>query len=170
MADERQTQAVEASPEEARFLRRFVRRTMLPWIACVAALSGLALGAALAPPPPAALDAPAPSDARASATIEKLRSELASLREELKVLRSTQPARSTLPDEFEARLAKLESELAARPALAPQTTEGEGASGAKLLGDLYVIRDRLSNVEQRLYTLESLPAAPASPAPSGAPR
>ena len=33
MAEERRTQEVEASPEEARFLRRFVRRTTLPWIA-----------------------------------------------------------------------------------------------------------------------------------------
>lgn len=168
MADERQTQAVEASPEEARFLRRFVRRTMFPWIACVGALAGLALGVALAPPPPTALDAPAPSDDRAAAAIERLRTELGSLREEVEVLRSAEPAEAPLLGDVEARLAKLESQLAERPGFASQTAEA--APGAGSSGELLTIRDRISNVEQRLYTLESLPAAPASPAPFEAPR
>ncbi len=168
MADERRTETVEASPEEARFLRRFVRRTTLPWITCVGALAGLALGVALSPPPPPALVAPAPSSEHASAATEKLRAELASLREELAALRSAEPARSPLQDDFEPRLAKLEAELAARPALAPQMATT--APSTESPGELATIRDRLYDVETRLSTLESLPAAPASPAPSEAPR
>jgi len=183
MADERQTQAVEASPEEARFLRRFVLRTMFPWLGCLGALAGLARGAALAPPPPAALDAPAPSDSQASAAHEKLRAEIANLREELEVLRAAEAAQATLPGDIEARLAKVEAELAARPMHAQSAGEVPSAESS---GELLTIRDRLYDVERsvqtqaaardenletlerlerRLSTLESLPAAPASPAP-----
>jgi DNA repair exonuclease SbcCD ATPase subunit len=147
MADERQTQAVEASPEEARFLRRFVLRTMFPWLGCLGALAGLALGAALAPPPPAAIDAPAASDSQASAAHEKLRAEIANLREELEVLREAERAQATLPGDIEARLAKVEAELAARPMHAQ--TAGEAPS-AESSGELITIRDRLYNLEQRL--------------------
>lgn len=193
MADERRTQEVEASPEEARFLRRFVRRTTLPWIACVGALAGLALGVALAPPPPAPLVAEAPGAAHSSAALDKLRAELATLREEVTALRSAEPAPSPLRDDIEPRLAKLEAELAERSAHAPQMADS--ASGAESAGELTTIRDRLYNLETRLDSKEQERAAlqkdvlarlyelersvqsirvddagPASPAPSEAPR
>lgn len=154
MAVERQTETIEASPAEARFLRRFVRRTTFPWIACVGGLAGLALGVALAPPPPVELEAPAPSDAHASAAHEKLRAEIANLREELEVLRSAEPAESPRSDDFEARLAKLEAG-SAEPA--PQMADS--APDSEALGDLTTIRDRLYNLESRLDGKEQERAA-----------
>jgi len=108
-------------------------------------------------------------------------------------LRTAEPAPSPLRDDFEPRLAKLEAELAARAAHAPQMADS--SSGAESAGELTTIRDRLYNLETRLDSKEQERAAlqkdvlarlyelersvqsirvddagPASPAPSEAPR
>jgi hypothetical protein len=166
-----QHQPIEASPEEARFLRRFVRRTTLPWFACIGALAALALGVALSPAPAAAPTAAAtpPSGGHDSADHEALRAELATLREGLASLRAAEPGRSTRSEDLEPRLARLEAELSSRPAAsAPASASAE---------DLVTIRDRVYALESRLYDLEktlqaearredprssaSIPAAPA---------
>jgi len=173
MTEKQREQEIQASPEEARFLRRFVRRTTLPWFVCVGALAGLALGVALSPAPLPALIAPAPSGAHGSEDHETLRAEIASLREELASLRAAEPGRSTRPDDLEPRLARLEAELSSRPA--------GSASAPPSSEDLVVIRDRVYALESRLYDVERsvqtaarrddapssapLPAVPASPAP-----
>src|SRR5262245_423918 len=100
-------QPIEASPEERRFLRRFVRRTTLPWFACIGALAALALGVALSPAPPGAptaAAAAAPSAGHESEDHDDLRAEIAKLREELAALRASEPSRSARPDDLEPRL------------------------------------------------------------------
>ena len=144
MAVERQTETIEASPaERASSAGSCAARRSRGSRASAA--RGLALGVALAPPPPVELEAPAPSDAHASAAHEKLRAEIANLREELEVLRSAEPAESPRSDDFEARLAKLE----AGPA-EPAPQMADSAPDSEELGDLTTIRDRLYNLESRL--------------------
>jgi len=145
MADERRQETVEASPEEARFLRRFVRRTVLPWIVGVGALAGLSLGVALSPHPPAALVAAESGVADKSAALDELRAELASLRDSLAALRSARSVESQLPGDFEPRLAKLEATLATWPP--PASREAAGAPATESPGDLASIRDRLYDLE-----------------------
>jgi hypothetical protein len=164
---------IEASPEEARFLRRFVRRTTLPWFACIGALAALALGVALSPAPSSAPSAAAPSGGHDASDHEDLRAELASLREELASLRAAEPGRSAGAEDLEPRLARLEAELTNRPAAAaPASASSE---------DLVIIRDRVYALESRLYDVERsvqtearredprgsapTPALPAAPAP-----
>ena len=168
-------QPIQASPEEARFLRRFVRRTTLPWFACVGALAALALGVSLSPAPPSAPSAPsaaAPSSGHESADHEDLRAEIARLREELASLRAADPGRSPRPDDLEPRVAKLEAELASRPA--------DSARASASTEDLVTVRDRVDALESRLYDVERsmqtearrddsrstpIQSAPAAPAP-----
>jgi len=149
MADERRGQAVEASPEEARFLRRFVRRTVLPWIAGVGALAGLALGVALSPHPPAVLVAAEPGVAHAPAALDEIRAEIVDLRDELVALRSARSVASQRPGDFEPRLYDLE-----------RAVQSEAA--ARVDG-LRTSEQRIERLELRLSTLEAPATAPASP-------
>ncbi|HEY8156047.1 MAG TPA: hypothetical protein VII72_18100 [Myxococcota bacterium] len=146
MADERRGKAFEVTPEEARFLHRFVRRTVLPWFAGVGALAGLALGVALSPAPPVVRVEAAP-DVQASAAQDDLRAEIARLR-----------------DELGPRLAKLEASLARRPE--PAAREADETSSAASSAELTSIRDRLYDLER---TVQSAAAAPAAPAPAASP-
>src|SRR5262245_1096855 len=165
-------QPIQASPEEARFLRRFVRRTTLPWFACVGALAALALGVSLSPAPPSAPTAAAPSSGHESEDHEDLRAQIANLREELASLRAADPGRSARPDDLEPRVAKLEAELASRPA--------DSARASASTEDLVTVRDRVYALESRLYDVERsvqaearrddsrstpIQSAPAAPAP-----
>ena len=188
MADERRTQEVEASPEEARFLRRFVRRTTLPWIACVGALAGLALGVALSPPPPAALSAAAPSASDASAAHDELRAELASLREALAALDPPGPSRRRAPRRRRGSPGEARSRARRtarrprrpprprvvgrpdrdpRPPLQPRSRLDRQAQERDALEK--DVLTRLYDVERSIQSRsapESLPAGAAAPAPS----
>ena len=196
MADERRMEEVQASPEEARFLRRFVRRTVLPWIACVGALAGLALGVALSPPPPAARVAAEPGAAHASAAQNELRAELASLRDELAALaaRAARPAPAPRQaegasaeasqgdlasirdrvyklelrqDRKEPERTALQEDLVTRLYDLERSVQSEVAAR---VGNLQTSEQRIERLEQRLSELEGLPAAPASAAPSSSPQ
>ena len=174
MADERRADTFQVTPEEARFLHRFVRRAVLPWIAGVGALAGLALGAALSPAPPAVPVAAEPG-AEATAAQAELRAEIDQLREELTALRAGAGTATRekdrdaqrLRDDFEERLASLEASLAKRPEPASPGAAGEPEVSA---GDLSSIRDRVNNLELRLYDLGRPAEAPAAPAPADSPR
>jgi flagellar motility protein MotE (MotC chaperone) len=136
----------EVTPEEARFLHRFVRRALLPWIALVGALAGLALGVALSPAAPVERAAPAPA-VQASAAQDELRAEIERLREEL-----------------DPRLAKLEASLAKRAE--PIARAAESASPGVSAADLAAISARLYDLERSVH---AEPSAPAAPAPAAIP-
>jgi hypothetical protein len=157
---------MEVTPEEARFLHRFVRRTVLPWIAGVGALAALALGVALSSSSPIAPIAPgttAPGEEHEAAR-DELRQEFASLREELAALRAS-AGRAARPgdgqagrirDDLEPRLAKLEAAFAKPAPLVSGQASGRAESSP---GDLVTIRDRLYNLESRLERQEQERAA-----------
>jgi hypothetical protein len=157
---------MEVTPEEARFLHRFVRRTVLPWIAGVGALAALALGVALSsssPIAPIAAGTAAPGEEHEAAR-DELRQELASLREELAALRAS-AGRAARPgdgqagrirDELEPRLAKLEAAFA-KPA--PRVAGQASGRAESSPGDLVTIRDRLYNLESRQERQEKERAA-----------
>ena len=156
MAEAGRGEEMEVTPEEARFLHRFVRRTVLPWIAGVGAIAALALGVALSsssPIAPIAAGTAAPGEEHEAAR-DELRQELASLREELAALRAS-AGRTAHPgvddgkrirDDLEPRLAKLEAAFSKRAPPAP----GQASSPAESSpSDLVTIRDRLYNLETR---------------------
>lgn len=197
MADERRHQGVEMTPEEERFLHRLIRRAALPWIAFVGALAGLALGVALSQQPPPAQVVAEPGGTDAPAAQDELRAEIAGLREELAALRAQaapRPAsvsreRVAVPtaassDEFasfrdrlynletrqdrkEQENAALRHDLLARLFQLEQSVQSEAAAR---IANLETSEQRIGRVELRLSGLEGLPAQPASPAPSTAPR
>jgi hypothetical protein len=132
MADERRGEAFDVTPEEARFLHRFVCRTVLPWIAGVGALAALALGVALSPAPPVLGVAVEPG-VHASAAPDDLRSEIERLR-----------------DELDPRLSKLEAALARRQE--PVAREAAGAPAEVSSAELASIRDRLYDLERSVQS------------------
>ncbi len=148
MTEDRRANEIEVSADEERFLRRFVRRELLPWLAGVAALAALALGAALHAPIGALADS-APGSERAwsettgldSAALAELRAENARLRADLGALEPR------LRELFESRLARLEGSVAARTTSVSRETAGDTAP--KPLGDPSAIRERLYNLEMR---------------------
>jgi len=172
MAESPPSKPIEVSPEEERFLRRFVRRETLPWLAGVSALAALALGAALhqplAPnatsslaPAPGALPAVSDPDEGPLVALreenERLRADLGTLAREVAELKSVARAGAVgganvdvhelelrVREVFETRVARLESSLAALPASADA---GDGAPVQD--ADLVAIRDRVFNLEMR---------------------
>lgn len=169
MSQVRPADGIEVSAQEARFLRRFVRRELLPWLAGVAMLAGLALVSTLMSPRPVS-PAAAPVAERVAAetsglhadVFASLRAENASLRADLLALQRAveavrgAPAGGSEADSrraeeraraLEARVSRLES--APGPRLASVTREAAGDTTSAPLADLHSIHERLYNLEAR---------------------
>jgi hypothetical protein len=122
---DRRPNEIEVSLEEKRFLRRFVRRELGPWLAGVAALAGLALVAALLAPPSRLTD-PAPDAGRALTESSGLdATSLAGLRAENARLRADLTA---LERAIKAELTALERAVAAARSLPAAGVDGAEAS------------------------------------------
>jgi hypothetical protein len=165
-----QAAELQVTPEEARFLRRFFRRQLLPWALGLGAVAVAAARFAVPPADPGIERRLSES----GAAIESLRAESAALRTQLEALGQR------IPRDFERRLAAAEGRLAAverRPSGAGREASDVAARLRRLEERLAaaggaedsVARSnlaRLQELEARMGALEgSAPAVPAAPSP-----
>jgi hypothetical protein len=163
-----QKPAIQVSPEEYRFLRRFFRRQALPW---VVGLALVAIAAARMAVPDAAPGVALRID-EAMARIAALEAQNASLRTELEAMGQR------MPGGLERRLAAAEGRIAAverSPAaaggddVAERVERMESRLASATSTQETVTRSNLSrlhDLEERMAAIEGVPAsAPAAPMP-----